>query len=156
MKFNNDKLLFISPRLMACNVACCFGIYRVTLYNSGIIISHINPMSSPSPVQPNPPSTPEEGQTAAVVPSSAAETTPNQAPNAAVQDGVITANPAAAPGNNQESDSESSDESDLGPEPEFRPAKTLKDIGSYIWPPSKYKLISTDSLYFRCEPYVFK
>ena len=52
---------------MACDLACCFGIYHVTLYNSGIIISHINPMSSPSPVQPNPPSTPEKGQTAAVV-----------------------------------------------------------------------------------------
>ena len=141
---------------MACDLACCFGIYHVTLYNSGIIISHINPMSSPSPVQPNPPSTPEEGQTAAVVPSSAAETTPNQAFNAAVQDSVIMANSAAALGDNQDSNSESFDELDLGPEPEFQPVKTLKKIGLYIWPLFKYKLISTDSLYFWCELYVFK
>ena len=104
---------------MACNVACCFGIYCVTLYNSGIIISHINPMSSPLPVQPNPPLTLEEGQTAAVVLSFAAETALNQASNAAVQDRVILTNMATAPGDNQDSDSDSSDELDLGPKPKF-------------------------------------
>ena len=66
------------------------------------------------------------------------------------------ANPAAALGDNQDLNSESFDELDLGPEPEFRPVKTLKKIGLYIWPLFKYKPISTDSLYFWCELYVFK
>lgn len=94
-------------------------------------------MASSSTVQPPSGSALEEGEIRSSAPAS--KIGANSESHGVGEPQQPNENPdtqAHAPVNNQ-SVQEHSDEDEVLPDSEFRWASTLKDLGSYIWPPSK-------------------